>query len=94
MTKWLSAATAVVVLATNIASCGSPSSEGTQHAASTSKRAATGPVHGGTAYFAEQPESAPNYIFPLISYAQYTAANTAGSADAALPAAVLVRRRR
>jgi peptide/nickel transport system substrate-binding protein len=32
---------------------------------------------GGTAYFAEQPETPPNYIFPLVSGAYFTGANTA-----------------
>lgn len=33
------------------------------------------PVRGGTAYFAEQPLSPPNYIFPLVSGAYFTVAN-------------------
>lgn len=33
------------------------------------------PVRGGTAYFAEQPGSPPNYIFPLISGQYYSPAN-------------------
>jgi peptide/nickel transport system substrate-binding protein len=33
------------------------------------------PVQGGTAYWAEQPLSPPNYIFPLISGAYYSNAN-------------------
>ena len=32
---------------------------------------------GGTAYFAEQPETPPDYIFPLVSGAYFTDANTA-----------------
>jgi peptide/nickel transport system substrate-binding protein len=34
-------------------------------------------VKGGTAYFAEQPETPPDYIFPLVSGAYFTGANTA-----------------
>jgi peptide/nickel transport system substrate-binding protein len=33
--------------------------------------------NGGTAYFAEQPETPPDYIFPLVSGAYFTGANTA-----------------
>jgi peptide/nickel transport system substrate-binding protein len=36
----------------------------------------SGPVQGGTAYFAEQPLTPPNYIFPLVSGQYFTAANT------------------
>jgi peptide/nickel transport system substrate-binding protein len=36
---------------------------------------ASGPVPGGTAYFAEQPETPPTYIFPLVSGADFTVAN-------------------
>ena len=35
------------------------------------------PVNGGTAYFAEQPLTPPTYIFPLVSGANFTSANTA-----------------
>ncbi|MGA8680768.1 MAG: ABC transporter substrate-binding protein [Acidimicrobiales bacterium] len=35
------------------------------------------PIDGGTAYFAEQPETPPDYIFPLISSNLFTVANTA-----------------
>jgi peptide/nickel transport system substrate-binding protein len=34
------------------------------------------PAKGGTAYFAEQPETPPDYIFPLVSGAYFTPANT------------------
>ena len=34
-------------------------------------------VHGGTAYFAEQPETPPDYIFPLVSGEYFTVENTA-----------------
>jgi peptide/nickel transport system substrate-binding protein len=34
-------------------------------------------MSGGTAYFAEQPETPPDYIFPLVSGAYFTVANTA-----------------
>jgi peptide/nickel transport system substrate-binding protein len=33
------------------------------------------PVTGGTAYWAEQPLSPPNYIFPLVSGAYYSNEN-------------------
>ncbi len=35
------------------------------------------PVAGGTAYFAEQPETPPDYIFPLVSGQYFTVENTA-----------------
>ena len=34
-------------------------------------------VAGGTAYFAEQPETPPDYIFPLVSGQYFTVENTA-----------------
>jgi peptide/nickel transport system substrate-binding protein len=34
-------------------------------------------VNGGTAYFAEQPETPPSYIFPLVSGQYFTVENTA-----------------
>jgi peptide/nickel transport system substrate-binding protein len=34
-------------------------------------------VDGGTAYFAEQPETPPDYIFPLVSGEYFTVENTA-----------------
>jgi peptide/nickel transport system substrate-binding protein len=34
------------------------------------------PLKGGAAYFAEQPDTTPDYIFPLISGAYYSPANT------------------
>ena len=33
-------------------------------------------VAGGTAYFAEQPETPPDYIFPLVSGQYFTVENT------------------
>lgn len=55
-------------LALGITACTS----GGQSASGTSGK----PVAGGTAYFAEQPLTPPTYIFPLISGANFTAANT------------------
>jgi peptide/nickel transport system substrate-binding protein len=56
----------VVLLA--VAGCGS---------SQTADTAASGtPLMGGTAYFAEQPQSPPNYIFPLISGEYYSVENT------------------
>ena len=37
---------------------------------------AAAPLNGGTAYFAEQPLTPPNYIFPLVSGADFTVTNT------------------
>ena len=37
------------------------------------RKVAPAVVSGGTAYFAEQPETPPNYIFPLVSGAYFTA---------------------
>ena len=34
-------------------------------------------VNGGTAYFAEQPETPPDYVFPLVSGQYFTVTNTA-----------------
>jgi peptide/nickel transport system substrate-binding protein len=63
-----STAAAAVIFSLGIAGCGGSSVE---------PKAGGAEVHGGTAYFAEQPESAPDYIFPLISDAEYSVANTA-----------------
>jgi peptide/nickel transport system substrate-binding protein len=54
--------------ALGIAGCGST------RAPSTAGRTA---VRGGAAYFAEQPLSPPDYIFPLVSDENYSVANTA-----------------
>jgi len=48
----------------------------TSSSTSTSTTAAGRPIEGGTAYFAEQPLTPPTYIFPLLSGAYFTAANT------------------
>jgi len=57
--------TATVILA----ACSSPAGSG-----SGSPGVGT-PVRGGVAYFAQQPLSPPNYIFPLVSGAYFTVAN-------------------
>src|ERR1700755_2945181 len=62
---------AVVVLA--LAACGGSSSSGTN--ATTS----SGPAQqGGTAYFAEGTQAAPNYIFPLASLQYFSTTNFQG----------------
>ncbi len=53
-----------------LAACGGSSSPSTTGKPGT-------PVNGGTAYFAEQPLTPPNYIFPLVSGEYYSEANTA-----------------
>ena len=65
-------ALASVVLAA-CSSSGSPS--GTTVAKSTQAKDLVA-LKGGTAYFAEQPETPPDYIFPLVSGAYFTGANT------------------
>jgi peptide/nickel transport system substrate-binding protein len=62
------AAAVVVALTALLAACG-----GSSGSSSPSGKA----VKGGTAYFAEQPLTPPNYIFPLVSGEYYTGANTA-----------------
>jgi peptide/nickel transport system substrate-binding protein len=57
-----------VAAALGVAACGSATSSGSPGGQ---------PLQGGTAYFAEQPESTPTYIFPLISGENYSGANTA-----------------
>jgi peptide/nickel transport system substrate-binding protein len=54
-----------------LAGCGSGGDTGSSHGPGGK------PLNGGTAYFAEQPLSPPNYIFPLISGEYYSVANTA-----------------
>lgn len=70
--KWrvVPAAAAVAVM---LAACGSSTPKtSTSHQVT----ASTGtPVHGGTAYWAEQPLQPPNYIFPLISGQYYSNEN-------------------
>jgi peptide/nickel transport system substrate-binding protein len=57
-----------LALAALLAACGGSSGSGGQSGKA---------VAGGTAYFAEQPLTPPNYIFPLVSGEYYTGANTA-----------------
>jgi peptide/nickel transport system substrate-binding protein len=71
---------AVVIASVLLAACGS-SSQSTatktgSHSGSHEVTASTGtPLSGGTAYWAEQPLSPPNYIFPLVSGAYYSNEN-------------------
>jgi peptide/nickel transport system substrate-binding protein len=63
----VAAGTLAVAAAFGIAGCGP---------AGTPPRASAGtPVSGGTAYFAEQPLTPPDYIFPLVSGEYFTDAN-------------------
>jgi peptide/nickel transport system substrate-binding protein len=64
----LGAAVSAVIFSLGIAACGGAQAGG---------RAGRIAVHGGTAYFAEQPLSPPDYIFPLVSDQNYSVANTA-----------------
>ena len=64
------AAFAITALA--ITGCGSASSSGVTATVASSGK----PTIGGTAYYAEQPLSPPNYIFPLISGEYYSVENT------------------
>jgi peptide/nickel transport system substrate-binding protein len=67
---------AVVTASTVIAACGSSTPNTTTAAKGHQLTASTGmPLAGGTAYWAEQPLSPPNYIFPLISGANYSNEN-------------------
>jgi peptide/nickel transport system substrate-binding protein len=59
-----------------LAAC-NPSASGSGASAQKTTKATGGIVNGGTAYFAEQPETPPNYIFPLVSGQYFTVANTA-----------------
>lgn len=61
----LALAASLVVLA--VAGCGG--------ATTTAPTASGAPIDGGTAYFAEQPGSPPNYIFPLVSGQYFSVAN-------------------
>lgn len=59
-----------------LGACGSaPLSAGA--GASLTAAAMGGAIDGGTAYFAEQPELPPDYIFPLVSGQYFTVENTA-----------------
>jgi peptide/nickel transport system substrate-binding protein len=71
---------AVVTASVVLAACGSSTPDGVNSGGPTGSSkevtASTGtPVHGGTAYWAQQPLSPPNYIFPLISGANYSNEN-------------------
>ena len=83
------AAAAAVIFSLGIAACGGTHAVGTPaqavgtpaQAVGTAARAvgtaAATVSRGGTAYFAEQPLSPPDYIFPLVSDENYSVANTA-----------------
>ena len=59
-----------------LSACSSaPTGEGT--AASITAVSTGTAIDGGTAYFAEQPETPPDYIFPLVSGQYFTVENTA-----------------
>jgi peptide/nickel transport system substrate-binding protein len=77
--KWRVVSAALAVASVLAACGGSGSSAGTSGGAGTGVGhviATTGtPVQGGTAYWAEQPLSPPNYIFPLVSGAYYSNEN-------------------
>jgi peptide/nickel transport system substrate-binding protein len=71
---------AVLTASTLVAACGSSGGPVSTRSVSTSTpRVVTAsigtPVNGGTAYWAEQPLSPPNYIFPLVSGAYYSNEN-------------------
>jgi peptide/nickel transport system substrate-binding protein len=71
----LAAAIALVGIGSlGLAACASAGGSGTVTPTTTQKG---GIVKGGTAYFAEQPETPPDYIFPLVSGQYFTGANTA-----------------
>lgn len=77
---WAAVAVAVAVAACGGSSGGGSAGTGAGMANGTSGSghviASTGtPVKGGTAYWAQQPLTPPNYIFPLISGAYYTNEN-------------------
>lgn len=61
-------AVAAILTSLALSACGSG-------AAGRETDAAGKPIHGGTAYFAEQPGSPPDYIFPLVSGEYYSPAN-------------------
>jgi peptide/nickel transport system substrate-binding protein len=71
---------AVLTASALVAACGSSGgSVSTGSVSTTTSRVVTAsigtPVSGGTAYWAEQPLSPPNYIFPLMSGAYYSNEN-------------------
>ncbi len=76
----LRTAGAATALSVVVAACGNAATGAGQRASATGSRRAHRAQTaraGGTAYFAEQPQSPPNYIFPLVSSEYYTVANTA-----------------
>ena len=74
---------AAVIAALVLAACGSSSPGGKTGTADSESTAGTGhaiastgtPLRGGTAYWAEQPLTPPNYIFPLVSGAYFSNEN-------------------
>src|ERR1039458_3793961 len=70
------AASVIAIVAITAIALGGCSSSTVPRAGSPAVSAA-GAVDGGTGYFAEQPESPPDYIFPLISSQSFTVENTA-----------------
>jgi peptide/nickel transport system substrate-binding protein len=71
----LRVACAVVAASTLMSACGSSGKQGTGTRSQELTASIGTIVQGGTAYWAEQPLSPPNYIFPLISGAYYSNAN-------------------
>ncbi len=67
--RWL-VALVVVSAAAALAGCGSSAPAARAHGGGGS-----GPIRGGTAYWAQQPLEPPNYIFPLTSGAYYSNEN-------------------
>jgi peptide/nickel transport system substrate-binding protein len=65
----------VAVAAVGLAACTSASGSARPSVKTTAPKGAI--LNGGTAYFAEQPETPPDYIFPLVSGQYFTGANTA-----------------
>jgi len=66
----------VAFASTALGACGSSTTgSGTGATAGTTRSGTI--VDGGTAYFAEQPETPPDYIFPLVSGQYFTVENTA-----------------
>jgi peptide/nickel transport system substrate-binding protein len=69
----LRAAMRALALASMLGLCLAACSSGSS---GTGTAAGRHPIEGGTAYFAEQPLTPPTYIFPLVSGAYFTVANT------------------
>ncbi|MGC8481731.1 MAG: ABC transporter substrate-binding protein, partial [Acidimicrobiales bacterium] len=69
--RWVRSYALVGSLAMVAAACGSAAGSSSAASASTSTKV----VKGGTAYFAEQPGSAPTYIFPFIKQSVFTNVN-------------------